>query len=299
MVRRVTPSQFKNIVRQAQSKARQAQNKQKQDIDKLNRDLRMVNQKVKQAVNKHNQEVRAYNSRVRANFQRIKSELDRLNRQSTTAQYVVFRGSVTTLHNTYTRLEQRAKANSFDSSYDRILDLSERETANSLEVMNSLLGAESIPDQPTDGLIDANLTDELRKISVDLDDRWRGAVFSLNPNNPDAARHFCTSVREIFTQILEIKAPDTDVISLLPDCDRTHQDKPTRRSKIRFFLQRKGMADVNLEEFAEQDIKNILELFDVFNHGTHGSAGKFNLHQLSTIKKRVEDGIFFLSKLIN
>jgi len=299
MVRRVTPSQFKNIVRQAQNKARQVQNKQKQVINKLNQDIRRFNQKAKQAVNKHNQEIRAHNARVRANHQRLKSELARLNRQPTTSQYVTFRTSVKTLHDTYTRLEHHAETQTLGEGYNRVLDLSERETANSLEVMNSLLGTEAEPDQPTDGLIDATLTDELRKISIDLDDRWRGAVFSLNPNNPDAARHFCTSAREVMTQILEIKAPDADVIMLIPDCALTEQGKPTRREKIKFFLHLKGMADDTLEDFVAKDLENIVELFRVFNDGTHGSAGKFDLHQLSTIKKRVEDGIMFLVQLVN
>lgn len=292
MVRRVTPSQLKNMLRQAQ-------NKQKQAINKYNQEVSRHNQKVKQAVNKYNQEVRAYNSRVRANHQRIKSEIARLNRQSTTARYTVFRTSVNTLHSTYTRLEQRAETKTLGERYNSVLDLSEREAANNLEVMNSLLGTEPETEKPTDDLMDVTLTDELRNISEDLHDRWRGAVFSLSPRNPDAARHFCTSVREIFTKILEIKAPDTDVISLMPDCELTDQGKPTRRAKIKFFLHRKGTTDDTLEEFVEHDMENIVELFRVFNDGTHGSAGKFNLHQLSSIKKRVEDGISFLSQLVN
>ena len=47
---RVTPSQFRSILRQAQAK-------QKQAINKYNRDVRAYNQKLKSAANKHNQEV--------------------------------------------------------------------------------------------------------------------------------------------------------------------------------------------------------------------------------------------------
>jgi len=310
MPKRMTPSQYNTMVRQAQNQRRRAINKYNQEVrqhnqkvkqatNKLNQEVRRHNQKVSQNVNKYNQEVRAYNSRIRANQQRIKNELSRLSRQSKKTQHVVFRTSVDTLQETYTRLEQRFEAQNLDPSYNRALDLSEREAANNLEVMNSLLGAEAESEQPTDELTDATLTDELRKISKDLDDRWRGAVFALNVRNPDAARHFCTSAREVFSQILEIKAPDTDVISLMPECERTDQGKPTRRAKIKFFLYAKGMTDETFEEFVEQDMENIIELFRVFNDGTHGSAGKFNLHQLSAIKKRVEDGILFLSQLVN
>ena len=101
------------------------------------------------------------------------------------------------------------------------------------------------------------------------------------------------------TQILEIKAPDTEVIRVLPECDRTDQGKPTRRAKIKFFLHQKGMTDDALEDFVEQDIENIVQLFGEFNAGTHGAAGKFDLLTLSSIKRRVEDGVVFLSQLVN
>lgn len=132
-----------------------------------------------------------------------------------------------------------------------------------------------------------------------MDDRWRGAVFSLNPRNPDAARHFCTSAREVFTQILDISAPDQDVIDSFPDCERTDQGKPTRRNKIKFILHRKKIIDGYLEDFVDQDMENIIQLFRLFNEGTHGSAGKFDFNQLASIKKRVEDGIVFFSQLVN
>ena len=203
------------------------------------------------------------------------------------------------MHEAYTRLEQRADTQPLDSNYDKVLDLSERETANSLEVMNVLLGTSPNAGEGLNNLQVSKLTGELRDISPDLDDRWRGALFSLSPNNPDATRHFCTSAREIFTEILEIKAPDVEVFNTFGDSERTEKGKPTRRSKIRFLLYRRGMTEEALEDFVEQDMENIVQLFGVFNKGTHGSAGKFDLHQLSSIKRRVEDGIIFLSGLVN
>ena len=46
-------------------------------------------------------------------------------------------------------------------------------------------------------------------------------------------------------------------------------------------------------------MNNVVELFQVFNKGTHGSAGKFNFSQLQAIRKRAEDGIMFLSGLVS
>lgn len=291
MVRRISASQLRTQLRQVQQK-------QRQGIAKYNQAVRQHNQKVKQTVNKYNQEARAYNARVRANRQRLLNELARLNRQPTTVTgYVRYRASVRTLHETYMRLEHRDETQQLDRTYNRVLDLSEREAANSLEVTNRLLGADTYSAEYADTLQDASLLDRLRQVSEDLDDRWQGAVFALNPRNPDAARHFCTSAREVITQILEIKAPDADVISLQPDCDKTDQGKPTRRAKIKYVLHRKGMTEKTLEEFVEQDVGNIMQLFYLLNDGTHGFAGAFDLQQLGAIRKRVGDSIMFLTEL--
>jgi hypothetical protein len=44
----------------------------------------------------------------------------------------------------------------------------------------------------------------------------------------------------------------------------------------------------------DEDVKNVLSLFRVFNDGTHGSSGKFGITKLLSIKNRVEDGIAYL-----
>jgi len=295
-------------ISQIRSKIRQAQQKQRQAINKYNQDVRRYRQGVKAAINKYNQDVRRYNqavrthnARVRANRQRIKNELARLKRHTTATSATlstVYRTSVDIMHKSYVRLETREESEQLDSRYNRVLDLSQRETANSLEVTNRILGDDHDRDAPSDELENTELLDGLRRISPDLDDRWNGAVFALNPRNPDAARHFCTSAREIITQILEIKAPDADVFALIPNCDKTERGNPTRRSKIRYFLHRNGMPEDALEEFVDNDMENIVQLFRVFNDGTHGMAGIFSFPQLQAIKRRVEDGIMFLTEII-
>lgn len=292
MVRKISASQLRSKLRQAQRKTQQA-------VDKYNRGVNRYNQQVKRVVDEYNRDVRTHNSRVRANRQRIKRELAKLSGQPTKkTQYVVYRTSVNSLYEAYTHLEQRSETQNFGPTYNRFLDLSERETANSLEVLNLLSGVEPDSEEAISEQ-DATLIDELRKISDDLDSRWQGAVYALNPRNPDAARHFCTSAREIISQILELRAPDADVISLMPSCDKTDQGKPTRRAKLKFLLTRKGMLEDVLEEFVEQDMENIVQLFRVFNDGTHGSAGTFSFQQLNSIKKRVEDGIIFLAEIVS
>jgi hypothetical protein len=290
MARRISISQLKSNLQQQQSMQRQAISRYNQAVRKYNQEVRDL----KRAINRSNQEVRAYNSRRRQDQQRLQSELRRLQSQHA-ASSSVLRISVTRLHTTYTRLEQSAAARSLSPADNYFLDLAEREAANSVEVVNALLAPEVseeiVPLQQT------AITDEIAVISEDLDTRWRGALFSLNPANPDAARHFCTSSREIFAQILDIKAPDEAVFVALPNARRTERGNATRRSKIAFLVLQKGIQLEELAEFASEDIDNILELFDVLNAGTHAQAGRYDMRALAAIKQRVEDTLLFLSRL--
>lgn len=77
----------------------------------------------------------------------------------------------------------------------------------------------------------------------------------------------------------------------------TDEGRPTRRAKIQFCLARKALAAPELVDFVEDDFENVATLFGVFNDGTHGSAGKFDLDQLASLKIRVEDAIRFLYRL--
>lgn len=286
MSRRMTPSQIRSAMRQAQ-------NKQKQALDKYKREVRQHNQKVKQAVNNYNNEVRRYNARVRANRQKIATELRRL-QSSTTVRYQVVQTSAITLNNYYERLDAGG-SNLESANYgSEFLDLSERENANSLALSNALESDNDESNIDPSDLLRTEIDGMLQQLSPDLSNRWKGALFSLNPQNPDAARHFCTSAREVFVQILNMKAPDENVIALNPSCDVTLGGQPTRKEKIRYLLSRCGLLSADAVDFVDEDVKNVLALFRVFNDGTHGSSGKFGLNKLMSIKTRVEDGITYL-----
>lgn len=284
---------------QLRSKLRQAQNKQKQAINKYNQQVRQHNQNVRRAVNTYNNEVRKYNSRVRANRQKVISELNRL-RSRTTVRYEVLRTSAITLNTTYQNLDSREQEFQNIEHGNDFLDLSEKENANSLAVSNAFEG-DTEPNDNLDesDLVSTNITTELSQISQDLHDRWKGAIFSLNPNNPDASRHFCTSAREIFIQILDVYAPDEQVLISFPDCDKTDNGAPTRRWKIKQILVNAGILNEAAIEFVDEDVKNVLQLFRVFNDGTHGSSGRYEINKLLAIKERVENGILYLSKICN
>ena len=291
MPRRITPSQFRSEVRQAQQKQRRAS-------EAYNRAARKYNSDVKRAVDDYNRKVRAHNTRVRGNRQRLQSEIARYNSSRNRTKYVVFSESVSSLRQSFSRIEMAADSGTWTGG-DDLLDLTEGETANSVAVLNALLD-ESASAQAEDDLADLQTTsiqNELAEISPDLAARWDGALFALNPSNADAARHFCTSAREILTTILELKAP-LDAIKATPDgYEQTASGGVSRRARIRFCLERRGTPDPSLEEFVEEDIEDALALFRDFNDGTHGHAGRFDLRELTAIKKRVEDVILFLHRI--
>lgn len=290
MVKRINLSQFRSKLRQIEAKQRQA-------IAQYNQKVRQYNQSVRNlqgAIDRYNREVRAYNSRQRQHRQRVQTELARL-RSRPSSTNVQFRTSVTSLHESYTLLEKSAAARSLSSTENYFLDLSEREMANSLGVVNAL-EAEA-PSTEAPDLQQTTVTDEIAIISEELDGRWRGALFALHPQNPEAARHFCTSAREIFVEILELKAPDEAVFAAIPSCPRTERGNATRRSKMTFLLAQKDVDMAELADFASDDIGNVLELFDLLNSATHGTVGRYDLATLGTIKRRVEDGLLFLSRL--
>lgn len=201
------------------------------------------------ALNNLKQATQAQLTKIRTNQQRISQALAKLQNFSASSQHTELRASVDALHASYLRLKQRSPREEPTSEQELMLDLAERENANNLEVMAALSddGAEEKGD--SDDLQTTIITSELTNISGDLHHSWQGALHALNPQNPEAARHFCTSVREIFTKILELMAPDEEVFSVIPDCQTTKDGKPKRDAKISFLLHKKGMRIEEFEEF--------------------------------------------------
>jgi len=290
MAKKINLSQFKSQMRQEINKANQA-------ISKYNRDANNYNREVKQAINKYNQAVRQHNAKVIQNRSKIQSELRRLNSSSKLKITATYSASVIAMNASYGIVSQNYDyLNDPTPFQEYIYSEIEQENANSLETAN-VISDETQPSVSTYSLQDTNIFYHLSNMSKDLDNRWKGALFSLNPANPDAARHFCTSAREIFTEIFESKAKDSDVFAILPNCEKTDRGNASRRAKIRYFLHKKGFYDDNAEDFIENDMQNILELFHLLSTGTHGEAGKYSFEKLATIKKRVENGLIFLCNI--
>ena len=285
---------------QIQSLIRQAEDRRRRAINDYNSTVRRYNDNVKRAVDGYNRVANAHNATVRANRERLARELARLSVPRTTTVYVQYRRSVTSLRQSFARIETAAEAGGW-SPGDDIYDLAAGETANSVSVLNAVTRTTSESTDPTDPRLAqlqmSEISADLDSISPDLRRRWDGALYALSPRNPDAARHFCTSSREILSLLVETMAPDDAVIAAGGTNLLTPEGKVSRRARIQYSLAQRGTNDRVLEEFVDADIENVILLFRDFNEGTHGGAGRFDLAELAAIKKRVEDAVHFLHHL--
>jgi len=310
MVRRITPAQYNQMIRQYNAEVdrinranRQAHDKYVREIDRVNRHnqrvvdeynraVRQQNRNNEAAVRKYNHAVNAHNAKVRQNRQALAAQIASLRSQSTSgSQYGVVRNSAFDVYDSFERVEREAHNRPGVSD---LLALTEREASNSVSVAEALTSDAPLTPEQMD---DSGILEYLSGFSEDLCDRWKGALFSLNPMNTDAARHFCTSVREIFTEILDRWAENGDVIAADPHFDRTPNGSPSRRAKIQYLLRLKGADSPEMLGFVEKDIDDILQLFKVFNEATHGAAGKHGFAKLQSIRQRVEGGIMFLAAI--
>jgi hypothetical protein len=303
---RKSPSQIQAELRRLQQRQRQAVSNYNREVDKYNRAVRQaVNEhnsnvrKVKQSIDRYNSAARTHNAKVRANQERLRREVARLNSASRTQTVrVTYRTSVERLTSSFATLERQAESAGWADS--DVLEFTSAETANSVAALNALLReapATEASDEEVDELQLTRIGNELANLDRDLDSRWRGALFALNPRNPDAARHFCTSAREMLSDVLTLVAPTEQVVAQDPECERTDQGNVSRRARIRFCLRRSGFALDGLAEFVDADIDNVIDLFGEFNSGTHGSAGRFSFEQLRTLKARVEDAVLFVMRI--
>ena len=270
-------SSFKSQLRQAQHRA---ERQMRSELNKVTRGFE----------NDVNRELRRYNSKVRHNRQVITRELNKF--QASTAVRSTYTISLGAMHRHYTAIGNIYDDRIVSPQQEQILDLVEREQANSLITANAVQNNEV----PSESLEDVEIGNKLLSVSEDLNNRWRGAVFAMSPQNPDAARHFCTSAREIFTEFIELKAPDTKVFEFNPNCEKTDRGNATRREKIKYMMRNTDIHS-SVIDFAEADITNILELFHVLSDGTHGAAGRYEFQKLVQVKRRVEQGINFLCEI--
>jgi len=114
-----------------------------------------------------------------------------------------------------------------------------------------------------------------------------GAEQSFLSKNPDKVRHTITSLRELITQILHTYAPDNELKLKYTDQKYYHQGKPTRRTRIEYILCTK-YSNSALLDIVDKDIVAILEMFNLFQKGTHTVVSSLSDEELKFILKRTK-----------
>ena len=276
---------------QVKSKIRHIQNK-------YNQGMRKIERQINHKINDYNRAVKRYNSNLRKNQSKIKSELMKFQRNSTIrVSSSTYKISVINVNQSYDRLSQKYDFEDNSNRYRNFLEKIEEENANNLEVANVILNNDEINNEGY-SLEENIVSNKLLNISEDLDNRWKGAIFSLNPKNPDATRHFCTSTREILKVLIDDGIKDKDVINNNPKCEKTKNGTPTRREKIKYAMSKKGISNELIIEFTDKDIENIVSLINELSNGTHGHSNKYSLNQLKLFRKRFEDSINFVCEYV-
>ncbi len=271
-------------------------------INEYNRAARQHNAQVRRAVDGYNRqvrsvnrEIRAHNARVTANRRQLRAaiaDFNRARKTTITTRTTTYFTAVRVLHESYERVEESAPGTWLESR-DDILDLAQAETANSVRLADAAGSTLAVAAPEADPEVESRLRD----FDDDLALRWNGALFALDERNPDAARHFSASCREILTQMIDRAAPDADLVAASAAA-LTPEGRPTRRAKLAYWLVQSERASDELAAFADADVVEVIELFKVFNDGTHGDAAVFSHQHLRLIRARVEGAITFLHALL-
>jgi hypothetical protein len=131
----------------------------------------------------------------------------------------------------------------------------------------------------------------LPKLHPGLNKLWEGAVYALNSDNPDKVRHFITSLRELFTHVLHMLAPDKEVEIWDQQKRFYHNGKPTRAGRFQYICRNMEGSGKEFSAFIAQDIKMTLTLIDMFQKGTHAIDDNFSSRELELIRIKAETSL--------
>lgn len=181
----------------------------------------------------------------------------------------------------------------------QIARLTSEEYFNNANLLGSISLAESedttVEQLRTNDILienERNLNYYLSQIDADLIDLWRGASEALKSDNPDSIRHFGVSFRELLTHVYHALAPDEQVREWTNEKDDYHENKPTRRARLRYIC--REINDETFEKFVDKDIAAFLEFLNLFQGATHKVKPELSRKQLIAMKCRAESAIKYL-----
>jgi hypothetical protein len=184
----------------------------------------------------------------------------------------------------------------------------------SVEVFNGVSIAEVVTVEPDVSEIDSEFEEERQQLQVDNQEETEGileellgklnaeliimlhgARHSLESTNPDRVRHFATSLRELFTHVLQRLAPDDALKNWSSSPEHYDHGRPTRRARLLYIC--RELNHEPFSKFVEKDIDAVLEFLKLFQRGTHEIIPQYTDCQLRIMLVRMESALRFLLEI--
>lgn len=140
-----------------------------------------------------------------------------------------------------------------------------------------------------------SLNTYLPKLHPGLINMWKGAIETFNSSNSDKVRQFNASLRELFTHVLHILAPDDKIKSWTAEEAYYYEGKPTRKARLHFIC--RNISNKPFNKFVEKDIQSTIEFITIFQEGTHSIESGITQQQLIAMKSKAESTLKFLLEI--
>ena len=147
-----------------------------------------------------------------------------------------------------------------------------------------------------EGIEDSDLIILLERVDIQFVTMYRGAVASLDSDNPDRSRHVLTSFRELWSHLLRELAPKEEVTEWVERNSiqgYLHDGRPTRYAKIRYVLRKLGDP---LGDFIEADTRAMVKLYTLYDR-LHALDTGITDNQLRAITFRTKSYLGYLLRV--
>lgn len=170
--------------------------------------------------------------------------------------------------------------------------------------LRAALVEEVTADQESDELAEetaetvADCSALLAAVSPSLVKLLNGARAAIEQQQSDAARHVLASLRELWSHLLRMLAPDELVLPWLPksSTELIHAGKPTRKARLLYVC--REIDSEPLSRFVVRDSEASLELINVFQR-VHELEPSLTVSQLKALVLRTESWILYILRLRN
>lgn len=183
-------------------------------------------------------------------------------------------------------------------SISRIAPIEYYSTANLLEAISveeDITAEEELIKNEIQYENEISLSVYLPKIDPGLYKMWKGAIEAYHSNNSDKVRHFVTSIRELYTHLIHLLAPDNEIRKWTTDPQHYNEGKPTRKSRLLFIC--RNIDNEPFSTFVKKDVEAMIAFIGIFQNGTHNIDPVFSPSQLITIKSKAENTLKFLLEI--